>query len=173
MMRRDANAMAAYSDLAELNAERDPRQRFVDEITPVGRAMAEVSRGQYLLSSAGRAAPLTGGLTPALVLSPRVAGLSLQSARPRGHSEQWIGFSPASTWRIMISAEPLPHPRSVPARLHLEDEGTNRSARVTGAENPKRVIPWSSTLRAMSVSAPRCCQAVLTEWRRASGRTFD
>lgn len=63
MMRRDAKAMVAYSDPAELKAALDPRQRFVDEITPVGRSMAEVSRGQSLLSSAGRAAPLTGGLT--------------------------------------------------------------------------------------------------------------
>lgn len=63
MIRRDAKAMVAYSGLAELKAALDPRQRFVDEITPVGRSMAEVSRGEPLLSSAGRAAPLTGGFT--------------------------------------------------------------------------------------------------------------
>lgn len=63
MMRHDAKAMVAYSGLAELKAALDPRQRFVDEITPVGRSMAETSRGDTLLSSAGRAAPLTGGFT--------------------------------------------------------------------------------------------------------------
>jgi hypothetical protein len=60
MMRRDAKAMVAYSGLAELKAALDPRQQFVDEITPLGRSMAEVSRGEPLLSSAGRAAPLMG-----------------------------------------------------------------------------------------------------------------
>lgn len=80
-MRRDAKAMVAY--LAELKGAFDP-------CTPVGPSLAEASRGEPLLNSAGRAALLTGALSGA---GPRVLARSCGRVavigKNRGHSEQW------------------------------------------------------------------------------------
>lgn len=166
MMRRDAKAMVAYSGLAELKAALDPRQQFVDEITPLGRSMAEVPRGEPLLSSAGRAAPLMGGF----IAGPRAFAKSCGRVAAIGKI--------ARAFRVMdrvftgkLAAD------SGTSRRHVLDlfelaciskmRGTNRSARMTarlraslvplpkGGRTPKRVLPGSSTNVQQWVSRPR------------------
>lgn len=144
MMRRDAKAMVAYSDLAELKAALDPRQRFVDEITPVDRSMAEVSRGQSLLSSAGRAAPLTGGLTA----GPRARAKNCRRVAAIGRIARAFGamdrVSPACTRPTTIPAEPLAGLDLFQLGCTSKMRGTNQSARVTGAMGslPVPVAKW-------------------------------
>lgn len=175
MMRRDAKAMVAYSGLAELKAALDPRQRFVDEITPVGQSMAEVSRGEALLSSAGRAAPLTGGFTAgsrALAKScGRVAAIGKIARAFKVMDRVFTGKLAADNGTSRASGR-----SSDLFQLGCISKmrGTNRSARVSTrfacltssiakwwpqnaepGKNPKRVLPGSSTKVQQWVSRPR------------------
>lgn len=193
MMRRDAKAMVAYSGPAELKAALDPRQRVVDEITPVGRSMAEVSRGEPLLSSAGHAAPLTGGFTA----SPRALAKSCGRVATIGNIARAFGVMGSRFHRQARGRQW--HQPSLWQVLDLfqlgcisKMRGTDRSARVTarlraslvplpngGPECRTRKEPQERASGlvdkgpAMGVSAPRCCQAALKKWRRARGRTFN
>lgn len=193
MMRRDAKAMVAYSGLAELKAALDPRQRFVDEITPVGRSMAEVSRGGALALQRRSRGAVDGRLhrqpsCPRQELRAcrcnRKYCEGIQSNGSRFHRQargrQW---HQPSLWQVLDLFQ---------LGCISKMRGTNRSARVTARLRASLVpLPnggpeWRTRKDAqarasglvdkgpaMGVSAPRCCQAVLKKWRRARGRTLN
>ncbi|UFW88213.1 hypothetical protein BjapCC829_06350 [Bradyrhizobium barranii] len=145
-MRRDAKAMVAYFGLAELKAALDPRQRFVDEITAVGRSMAEVSPGQPLVSSADHAAPLTGGL----IAGARALAKSCGLVASTGKISRAFGAG-----QRVFTGKHVAEPRlwQVLDLFRLacisKMRGINRSARVT------RVVGGLTSARCQMV-APEC-----------------
>ncbi|MGM4954071.1 hypothetical protein ACT4MK_46210 [Bradyrhizobium barranii] len=146
MMRGDAKTMVAYFGLAELKAALDPRQRFVDEITAVGRSMAEVSPGQALLSSADHAAPLTGGLTAGARAFAKSCGLVAaigKISRAFGAGERVFTGRHAAEPRLWQILDLF--------RLACISKmrGINRSARVT------RVVGCLTSARCQ-MAAPEC-----------------
>ncbi|MGY4467427.1 hypothetical protein ACVWWK_003136 [Bradyrhizobium sp. LB9.1b] len=190
MMRRDAKVTLAYSGLAELKAALDPRQRFVDEITPIGRSMAEVSRGEPLLSSAGLTAPLTGGFTqPSCPRKGcgRVAAIG-DIARAFGAMDRvFTGKLAADN-----GTSRAPGRSSICSNLVAKMRGTNRSDRVTARLRASLVplpnggprMPNSARTRSACFWARRqkssngCLGPALLpggaeKWRRARGRTLN
>lgn len=155
-MRRDAKAMVAY--LAELKGA-------FDSCAPVGRSLAEVSRGEPLLNSAGRAALLAGRLER----RPSCPRQELRACRYDREETSALGAMGSRFHRQRRGRQSYqPSLSQVLNLLHLgcisKMRRTNRPARLTGpvgalalpgtkpssqnaasGTNPKRMLPGSSS----------------------------
>ncbi|MET4493644.1 hypothetical protein ABIA94_009252 [Bradyrhizobium sp. LA7.1] len=194
MMRRDAKVTFAYSGLAELKAALDPRQRFVDEITPIGRSMAEVSRGGALALQRRSHGAVDGRLHR----QPSCLRQELRTCRCNRKYCEGIRSNGSRFHRQARSRKwHQPHPWQVLDLFQLgcisKMRGTNRSDRVTTARlraslvplpnggprmpNPARTRSACFGARRQRSSngclGPALLPGGVEKWRRARGRTLN
>ncbi|OSI87701.1 hypothetical protein BSZ24_25830 [Bradyrhizobium canariense] len=123
MMRREAKAMVAYSDQAELMGAFGPRQRFVDEITIVADPWPRLRGGRPCSPARAVRVPLTGGLTA----GGRTLAESCRRVADIGNIAGVFGVTDCGFTDKLGAGNDTSRAsgmsRSVPTRLHLEDEG--------------------------------------------------